>query len=170
LKSLKSFVEGITRVNEYLGTILSYSIALLLGIVLMEVAFRYIFNIPTQWSFEVILWLYGIPAFLGGGYVLSQKAHVSLDIIYNKFSLRMKAILDLITSIFFFGFVGILAWQGIRFVYQAIEMSERSISSWGPIIWPIKIFIPIGVIFLLLQGIGVFIQNLYSAITGEVLK
>lgn len=169
VSALISFTKGITKLNKVIGNLLAYTMIALTGLIIMEVFLRYVLQTPTIWVFDVSLWLFGMPAILGGGYVLTEKGHVNMDLIYARFSPRSKAVMDVITSIFFFAFVGVLAWQGTRFAISAYLNNEVSITTWQIIIWPLKTSIPLAAVLLILQGLAKFIQDIYLAITGREL-
>ena len=50
---------------------------------IIQIATRYVFNAPTEWTYEVILitWLWAV--FWGAAFLLEDKDHVKFDIIYN---------------------------------------------------------------------------------------
>jgi len=83
-----------------------------------------------------------------------------MDILYNRLSLRGQAIIDLVTSIFFFIFVGLIVWTGWEAGWRSLQIGEASDSSWGPPIYPIKLIIPVGGFLLLIQGVAKFITDL----------
>jgi TRAP-type mannitol/chloroaromatic compound transport system permease small subunit len=167
LRVLGSVLRIIDTINAKIGEYFCWVVYALTGLVCFEVFRRYVFNNPSTWSFEVTLWLFGVPAVLGGGYLLLDKGHVNTDIVYKRFSTRGKAILDVITSIFFFIFIGALILHGWKMLVNAIVLKETTWTEWHPIIWPIKSSIFIGAILIFLQGIALFIRNVYTAITGK---
>lgn len=169
-KVLRGIVNVICKINKFSGELMSYTLLLLLGLMIFEVLSRYVFKSPTVWGYDVSLWLFGMPALLAGGWCQLEKGHVNMDMLYNKFTPRWKAVVDCITSITFFAFVGVMMVQCFKSVNMAIVRSERAIGAWQVIVWPIKIWMPISCLLLLLQGVADFICNLYMAITGKELK
>lgn len=81
----------------------------------------------------------------------------------NVFPLKVKAILDLITSIFFVLFCGVLIWKGWLMAWDSLMMLERTQSAFAPPLYPIKFVIPIGAGLLMLQGLVKFIRDLSTA-------
>jgi TRAP-type mannitol/chloroaromatic compound transport system permease small subunit len=41
---------------------------------------------------------------------------------------------------------------------------------WKPLLWPFKVWLPVGVGLILLAGIAKYIRDLYIAITGRPLE
>src|SRR5690606_21067214 len=85
---------------------------------------------------------------------------IYVEIIYERFSLRTKALVDLLTSFLFFAFVLVLLKEGWYMAEDSISRLESSNSAWDPAIWPLKLCIPIGTVLLLFQGVAKIIQDL----------
>ena len=98
---------------------------------------------------------------LSGAYLLAHKGHVSVDILYSLFSVRVQAALSILTSFLFFMFVYVLATEGASIALQAVEELEHSGTAWNAPVWPVKITIPIGAALLFLQGISNLIENVF---------
>ena len=97
---------------------------------------------------------------LSGAYAYREDQHVRVDVIYSKFSPRGKAIADIVTSVFFFIFIGTMLVTGIRFAGDAVGVGESSFTEWGIQYWPVKLMLPIGAGLLLLQGIAKLLKDI----------
>jgi len=120
-----------------------------------------------MWAHGTSQRLFAIYYVLGGAYVLRYKDHVNVDLIYSRFPLRTKAILDLITSLAFFAFCGVLLWQGLGFALTSLSQLEPDDTPWRAPVYPVKLMIPVGALLILLQGLANFSRNLVTAITGR---
>jgi TRAP-type mannitol/chloroaromatic compound transport system permease small subunit len=49
--------------------------------------------------------------------VLRNNGHVRVDVFYSQFSPRLKALVDVATSLFFFIFAATLLWTGWTFLW-----------------------------------------------------
>ncbi len=156
----------INWLNENTGKVVSFLIPVSVLVVLYEILSRQL-NIPQNFTIELGEFLFGATFVLGGGYALRYGAHVTVDILWSRMSFRNRTILDLVTSIFFFIFVGVLIWKGWDAAIRAFMLGERTESAWAPIRWPIRMVIPVGAFLLLLQGIAKFIQDIRKAIGKE---
>jgi TRAP-type mannitol/chloroaromatic compound transport system permease small subunit len=127
-----------------------------------------VFGSPTQWSYDISYFFGSMTLMLGLAYTLKVKGHVSIDIIYNRFSPRVQALLYVIFALFLFFPLWILMVQAmIPHMLFAWASQEKSwVGTWQPIIYPFKTWITVGVIMLLLQGIAEFIRDLYVLVTG----
>ncbi|MFC1965214.1 TRAP transporter small permease subunit [Chloroflexota bacterium] len=164
---MKSLFNIIDNVNEWTGKVVSYLTLVIMVIIVYEVAVRYGFDRPTQWVHETSGFLFGGMFILGGGYVLLHRGHLNMDIFYNRWSPRTRAIIDLATSVLFFLFCGLLLWGGIEMAWKSVEIREFTPSYWGPPIYPLKLAIPVGASLILLQGLVKFARDLILVITGK---
>ncbi|MEL7568257.1 MAG: TRAP transporter small permease subunit [Dehalobacterium sp.] len=167
---MQKILHIIDSISEYSGKIFAWIIVILTVIIAYETMVRYVFDSPTVWISETSNYLFGTFVVMGGAYALKYKAHVSMDIIYTRFSFRTQAIIDIITSIGFFAFMYALIITGFNRAMAATVFMERSGSVWNPYLFPIKWVLPIGATLLLLQGIAKLIRDIMTVIKGEDLR
>jgi len=153
--------------NDGVGKVISMLVFPMIGVLVWEVIMRYVFNQPTIWAHELSAMLYAIFFLLGGAYTLRWKAHINVDVVYVRLPPRIRAIVDLITWLFFYYFCTVMLWLGARFAWSSILKMERASTVWEPYIWPIKICIPLGALLVLLQGLTKTISDASIAFTGR---
>jgi TRAP-type mannitol/chloroaromatic compound transport system permease small subunit len=124
-----------------------------------EVIARFAFNSPTNWVHESMFLMFGMQYMLSGAYAYREDQHVRVDVVYSKFSPRGKAIADIITSVFFFIFIGTMLVTSYRFAADSVNFDEHSFTEWGIQYWPVKLTMPIGAALLLLQGIAKLVKD-----------
>ena len=158
-------VDGVSVFTGKLFSLLVVPIMLLEAV---EVVLRYVFDSPTDWSWELAAHLSGAMFIMGAGWVLLEDRHVRTDLIYAKLSKRGQALLDVIFfTIIFFSFTGVLTYKSwIKAIYST-KIFERTFSMWGPPLFPLKIIIATGFTVLLLQGIVKWSRSLHYLITGR---
>jgi TRAP-type mannitol/chloroaromatic compound transport system permease small subunit len=105
---------------------------------------------------------------LGAAYALQRQQHIRTDFLYEKWSTRTKGMVDSFLYIaFYFPGLGIFMWVGWQYAWRSVILQERIVTSpWMPIIWPLKLTMPIATILLLIQGISELLKSLYAAYTG----
>jgi TRAP-type mannitol/chloroaromatic compound transport system permease small subunit len=157
---LEKILNVIDTINDKLGKMASYLILVIIAIVCFEVFMRYFLNKPTVWVFELSSMTFGAYIVLAGGFTYYLDAHVRMDLLYSKLSVRRKALLDVVTFIFTATFCLALIWKGAARAQFAIMNNESSNSIWDPSLIPIKVILPVGACFLLLQAIVKFIRDL----------
>jgi TRAP-type mannitol/chloroaromatic compound transport system permease small subunit len=149
--------------SEWSGHLSSFLIFGILGTLLTEILLRYIFDLPTIWAHELSGFIFGAYFMLSSAYVLHIKGHVGVDIVYGRLPVRTRAIIDLITFIFFVLVCITLIWWGGRVALQSWQTGERTSSDWLPPLAPIRTVIFIGALLLLLQGVTKFVEDLRIA-------
>ena len=149
----------IDRISGWTGTFVAYWAVIAVFVYYFEVISRYVFNSPTNWAHEGMFIMFGMQYLIAGAYAYREDAHVRVDVIFERFSVRNRAIIDLITSSVFFIFTGVLLVTGIVFASQAVDVMEKSFTEWELEYWPAKIVIAVGAALLLLQGIARLIRD-----------
>lgn len=158
----------IDSLNLLVGEFVAYWAIIAVFVYYYEVLARYIFNSPTNWVHESMFLMFGMQYMLCGAYAYYEDQHVRVDVIYSQFSTRGKALADVFTSIFFFIFIGVMLWTGMRFAMDSIGMNEMSFTEWAVQYWPIKVTIPLGAALLLLQGLAKLVKDILIVAGADV--
>jgi TRAP-type mannitol/chloroaromatic compound transport system permease small subunit len=165
---MKWLLFAVDTVNKWVGRVVAYLVLIIIGITVWEVTARFLLNNPTTWVHETAGQLFGAYLMLGGGYVLLNKAHIRVDILWDRLSPRNKAIADLCTvTLFGLAFVSISLWYTGRMAWLSTQLLEHTLTPFGPPGGPLKIAVATGMFLLLLQLIAKIIRDLYLAITGD---
>ncbi len=165
VRKLFSVVDGL---SVFTGKLFSFLVLPVMILEAVEVVLRYVFDSPTDWSWELAAHLSGMMFIMGAAWVLLDDKHVRTDIIYAKLGKRAQALLDVIFfAIIFFSFCGVLTYKSwIKAIYST-QIYERTFSMWGPPLFPLKIVIATGFTILLLQGIVKWSRSFYYLCTGR---
>lgn len=167
MKTLAKALDIIDQINEWVGKALSFLIVILMIVVIYDVCLRYFLNSPTTWGLEFSGFLLVYVSLLGGGYCFLHGGQVKVDILYSRWSPRVKSIVDLATYLLFFIFVFVLVKYGGEVAWESIVESKRSTSIWGPLLWPSQIVVPLGGILIGLQGLAKWSRDWVAAVTGK---
>jgi TRAP-type mannitol/chloroaromatic compound transport system permease small subunit len=171
MENLRRIVHRIDSISEWSGKIFSWFALPLVLFMSYDVIMRYLFQAPTKWAYETTWMLYGALFILGGAYGLKHKLHVRVDILYNRWSPRTRAIFDLMVYIvIFFPVFYILITHSIIYAYYSWQLWETSyISYWQPPVYPIKTVMVVGFVLFFLQGIAEFLRLAVLVAKGETL-
>ena len=160
-------VQRLTRfcdtLNAWTGRSVAWLIWVVVALCVFEVVTRRVFNLPHKWSYDVINMFYSVHFMLLGGYALLHKGHVAIDIFSTRLSPRIQAILQIATYlVFFFPFLAVLFWVGLKSAHSSWLMQERS-SIGLPLVFPImKSTIPAAAVLLFTQGVAELIRAVRS--------
>jgi len=160
-------LKSIDTINEWFGKAVSFLIFPIVAILVYITLIRYVFSGSTLWSDQVSLFLTGPYFILGGAYTLLHHGHVNMDVVYNRFSRRARAIFDLFTAMLFFLFCGLFFWMAVGYSWDSFAILETTGSPLYFPLYPIKLIIPVAPFLLFLQGVPKFIRNLNIAIKGK---
>ena len=124
-------------------------------------------KMSIQWAFETTQWLSATMALLGGGYALLKGSHVKIDLVYKRFSLRIRAIIDIFTSVLFYVLCFVLIWHGSIVAYESFLTKATTGAQLNPPMYLVQLLVPIGGLLIGLQGIVILVRNIRIALTGQ---
>ncbi|MCF8049674.1 MAG: TRAP transporter small permease subunit [Desulfobacterales bacterium] len=159
---IQKFLNLVDSISKWTGTAVSWLMLVLVLELVYDTVARYVFNAPTIWSFDISYMLYSILFMIGGAYTLLVQEHIRVDMFYEKFSKKKKALVDIIGYLlFFFPAIGGMFVFGILFTHESWAIGEHCTKSyWSPPVYHFKTVIPIAAFLLLLQGIAEFIRSI----------
>lgn len=152
----------IDTLNGNVGKIVAFGFLIPMLIQVYEVISRYVFGQGTTWSWEVNGQFFTACVLLGGGYTLLHGAHVRMTLVYEKFSLRKRTLINIFTFPVFALFLVALIWTGGKIAWHSWEIKEVSYSYFAPPLYPLRTVVVIGALLLLMQGSANFIRELVS--------
>ncbi len=156
---MRKILRVIDLVNERAGSISSWLVAVLVVVILYEVIARYVFNSPTSWAFGSFRMLGGAIVVLGWAYAQLHDSHIRVDVLYNRFPPRIRALLDVMgTGLFFFPFIFIFIEEAV-FSYGGVPSVALLY----------KTVVLIGLCLFLLQFVARFTRDLYLLTRGKTL-
>ena len=163
-----ALLHFIDRVSEWEGKIFSFLIVVATIQVCFELILRYIFNAPTTWGLEMTLYLCSTTYVMSGAYAERYSAHIKVDIFYNRWSPRTRAFFDLmVTDTLFMFFCTVLTWQSAVWLWEAVSQGLTSGTIWDPPIWPMRLVILLGAVFLLLAAFGKSVRDLLLVVKSR---
>ena len=133
-----------------------------------EVIARYFFERPTIWVHELCGYLFAAYVALTGGWVLLEKGHVAVDIIYQYFPRKVKYTADIVVSVVSLFMFIVLFWQGYKFAWHAFSTGQHSHTLFAPLLWPVKALLPIGCVFFILQILADFGKTILEYKKGSI--
>jgi len=167
VNTINAILKAVDNINDWVGKVLSLGVLFMFALVLTEVIRRYFFNSPTVWGNELTQLTFGVYVVVCGGYILRWGGHVNVDILYGRFSIKGRAIIDMITFSLFLIFCGMMLAYGGSLAWESLSTFEHSQSAWNPPLYPVKLMIPTGAFLLLLQGIAKLVRDILTLLTAE---
>jgi len=139
------FRRIVDRIDDVLMVVGCLMLFALMFVVVGDVALRYLFNSPLQWSYEVIS-SYLMPGlfFFAASHTLKAHAHVAVDIVHNYVSRRTRYVLEALVSLLatpVFAFCTVVSAQH---TLDDIRTAATSTSGLALPTWTISLMLPIG--------------------------
>ena len=150
------------RFSDLMGWIAGALNLLMLLNVFYDAITRYFFSTGSialqemEWHLFAMVFLFGI------AYGLKEDGHVRVDVLYDRFSPRWKAIVNIGGAVLFLLPLSVLIIEGsVWYVQEAYTSGEVSGDPGGlPYRWLIKLVIPASFVFLVVSTIGFVIRNI----------
>lgn len=148
-------IKRIEWLVELMGGLARFCVLALVLLVATDVILRYLFSIGPV-SLQELEWHLISPiALLGLSYSMKHRADVRVDFLYDHFSVRAKAMVDLLASVLTVAVGLIIAKLALHYVAQSYQLGEGSPDPGGLTMrYLLKAFIPIGFSLLALQGMA----------------
>lgn len=145
----------IMRIESVIARIL---LAVMVGLVFAAGLFRW-FDYPLVWSMDVAQLLFVWASFLGADMALRKKGLIAVDLFVRWMPLRMRAIVDILTSLLIVAFLLTMTVLG----YELTMMNlERQFGDSGISYGFVTIAVPAGCLLLATTLIGQIIQAIRS--------
>lgn len=159
--SKASFAQRIDNIVIGIGKLVAWSTPVLMILVFSMVVARYLFS-WTSIPLEELQWyLYAIGVMMGMSYAQARNTHIRIDIFYQRFSPRGKALVNLLgTLVLLLPFSIIMFVHGSQYFYDSWSIGESSSSSSGlPYLWIIKAMLPLSFLLLIMTAVSTSIKQ-----------
>jgi TRAP-type mannitol/chloroaromatic compound transport system permease small subunit len=159
LLKLEKFFD---RFSNLMGWIAGFLNLVMLVNVFYDSILRYFFNSGSIAMQEMEWHLFSIVFLFGMAFALKEDGHVRVDILYDRFSPRWKAIVNIGGTLLFLIPLSILIAEGSYwYVHEAYTSHEISGDPGGlGMRWLIKSVIPASFVFLIVSAIGFVLHNI----------
>ncbi len=155
-------MKNIDRINSIIGRAVSWLSLVLVLVIVVDVAMRYIFSITSAASFELEWHLFAVIFLLGAAWTLQEDKHVRVDVFYQRFSKKTQGWINLIGTLgLLLPFCAVAFYESLSFVGSSFSVLETSPDPGGlPARYLVKGAIPAGFLLLGLQGISEALKSI----------
>jgi TRAP-type mannitol/chloroaromatic compound transport system permease small subunit len=167
---LRWLVKTIDKISRWSGYIFAPFALILTLVILYAVVMRFVFKDPPIWGTDISLILFSVYIVSGGAYTHLHKGHVRLDLFYDKYRTRGKAIFDISTAFVFYFFVIVVLYASFKeCIFSTFTIQRTTGSYFNAVLWPGMWVLPLSALLLFLQGTAKFIRDCYFVATGNQL-
>jgi TRAP-type mannitol/chloroaromatic compound transport system permease small subunit len=160
VNALLAFSRSIDRMNEAIGKASTWIVLIVVVISAGNAVVRYAADWSSNALLEIQWYLFSAIFLLGAGYVLNKNEHIRIDVIFGRFSPRTQNWIDVFGIIVFLLPMVIMTMVMSWTVFMnAWTTNEMSANPGGLIRWPVRLLMPVGFLFLLLQGLSELVKR-----------
>ena len=140
---------------EWTGRLSAGVLALLVILIVFDASRRYLLHEGSVALQELEWHLFDIVIMLGIASAMHHEAHVRVDLFYERFSDRLKRIVEIVTMVgFVLPFSALMIYVGYDFVMMSLSQMEGSSDPGGlPYRFLVKSLVPIAFALLLVQAL-----------------
>ncbi len=159
---METVEKFISKTIDISGKVIAFLLLLMVLNVSYDVMMRYLFHNSSVGMQEMEWHLFAVVFLFGIGIALKDEGHVRVDFLYDRFSPRKKALVNIVGTLFFLIPFALLILTGsLEFVKDAYITQEISEDPGGlPFRWLIKGMIPFSFAFLFFSAVGYILQNI----------
>ena len=171
MKFIKTFLDAVDTVSVWAGKAVSWLLLVLIFALTYDTFMRYVFRAPTVWAFDISYMLGGTIMLMGMAWVTVRREQVRVDILYTRYSPKMKMLVDAVLNVLlFFPLFATLLQRAIPRAMYSFTIGEFSeVGFWRPILWPYRWMLVLALTLWVLTTLGWVIRDLYKLKRGEEL-
>ncbi len=129
---LSRLAAGMDRVSAFIGYACAVLFFACIVLSAFEVVMRYVFNSPTQWTFETVMAICATGWVLTSGYVTQRKRHIAITMVELLVPAHIWKKMELVSILVAILALAALIWAAWEPAMMALHGFERSGSSFNP--------------------------------------
>jgi TRAP-type C4-dicarboxylate transport system permease small subunit len=165
---LDGIFKTLGAVEKIASTIAAVFMFAIMIIVFSDVVMRYAFNRPFSWAYDLIsIYLMAGVFFLVLSEAYTSRAHVSVDILQQKFSPPMIRLSEIVTCLVGITVFSLIAWLGLLRAVESFQSSDVMAGGIPWPMWPSIGLVPFGAGLITLRLALHLIAHVLSLATGR---
>ncbi|WP_370205788.1 TRAP transporter small permease subunit [Pararhodobacter marinus] len=132
MQKLHSFLYRLSRLSVWIFGAGYLAIALATT---ADVLMRWLFSISTPAVYEVSGYIFAVATTWGFAFVLFERAHVRIDVVYQALGPRLRALADLLALLALTLFVAVLTWRAWLTLDETLLFDSRARTALQTPLW-----------------------------------
>ena len=160
----RKIVGNIDILSHWIGKITCLLLLPVIIAMVYEVVARKLFMAPTDWAYDTSRMISGAMFMLGAGYALMRGVHIRADFLFRNWKPTTQARVDTVLYLlFYFPALLFFFWVSAEYTLKSWISWERTMDTalMAPLA-PARTAMPLGALFLLLQGIAELLRCRYD--------
>jgi len=165
---LDGLLRALTAIEKVVSSIAAFFMFAIMIIVFSDVVMRYVFNRPFSWAYDLIsLYLMAGVFFLILSEAYASHAHVSVDILQQRFSPAMIRVTEIVTCLVGITVFSLIAWLGWLRAVDSFQSNDVMAGGIPWPMWPSIGLVPFGAGLITLRLALHLIAHILSLATGR---
>lgn len=161
-QTLDRIIERVSYVFVYISGVMALLMACLATYGVIR---RYAFNDPEKYSYEISIMFLLVGVVLALPYIQRVERNIRVDFIVNRLPAGAQVVmLEIVFPLLALFYIVPLTWKSWENSWYALQVGERSYSSWAPLVGPIKVMVPICAGLLCLVLLAQFCRGVNSLV------
>ena len=159
MQTLDRIIERISYYGVYASGLLAVLMACMAT---YGVVRRYIFHNPEPYSYELSTMFLVIGIVLAIPYIQRVGRHLRVDILAGRFPEGVQAVLlNIFVPLLALFYLVLVTWYSWEDAWYSLQIGEKTYTAWAPPLFPIKVWVPIGVGMLCLVLFAQLCHGIY---------
>jgi TRAP-type C4-dicarboxylate transport system permease small subunit len=158
--NIENIVKKTSIFSHVFARIGCLALFLMMGLTVVDVTGRFLFNSPILGSFEITQYLIVIMIFSFIGYAQAQKFHVNVDLLVNSFPKKVQAVVDLFNYSVSLFVMAIFTWMGFEKAFQSMATGDSPMNLPVPQ-YPFVFFLALGCAVMCIE----FVRDVLRTLT-----
>jgi len=160
MRVLLAISRGIDAATRRLGQGVAWLVVVAAVISAGNALIRKLFDTSSNSWLELQWWLFAAVFLFAAPWTLALNEHIRIDILSQRFSQRVRNIIEVIGHVFFLmPMAAVIVWTSWPFFLSSYAQNEQSSNYGGLPQWPAKLLIPLAFTVLFIQGISELIKR-----------
>ena len=160
MSKLLKFALGVDKASAQFGHVAAFAVLAAALISAGNAFIRYGLDISSNGWLEIQWYLFAATVMLGAPLVLKLNEHVRVDIFYGQLKGNAPVYIDLLGLVVFLLPVMVtLTWLSFPLFLKMYVTHEMSSNAGGLIRWPAMLLLPLGFVWMFLQGVSEIIKR-----------
>jgi len=165
---LEGLLKAVGVVEKAVSTIAAIFMFAIMMIVFTDVVMRYVFNRPFSWAYDLIsLYLMAGVFFLILSEAYASHAHVSVDILQQKFSPAMIRVTEIVTCLVGITVFSLVAYLGCLRTVESFQANDVMAGGIPWPMWPSIGLVPFGAGLITLRLVLHLVAHVISLASGR---
>lgn len=151
---MTAYIRWVSSLSRLAAVVSLLLLASAIIVVTQMVIMRYVLNASTVWQTEYVIYALVAMTFLSSPYVLMEKGHVNVDLLWMQLHGTMLKVVKSLAGAVGLIFCALLAWSGWTFFEEAWSYGWTTDTVWAIPLWIPLLPLPLGIGLMTLQYIA----------------